>query len=524
MKLPMKLKKQHAAYGLIALAGLFCLAFAIFLSKWGVGISGDTDFYFEVARSLKQFNGVSIDGEVITHYPPGYSIILAVISVFTGGNVEMAATFWMVVCFVLTFVLLGVNMSLSTRHSIGAVFIALWLLLGLSCYHRVLATALTEGTYCVLIYTTVILWTLGLLKQRNWMLIASAALLGYAVILRYVGVTLLPSVIMALWLFGHGSLRRRLTQSVWLGAIMVTPLLLWIVHNALFAESLTNRAMKMHLIGMNKIRGGVSTLHDIIFVQGMPWHQEAIHVAIFLGLMLVGLALLGWRCRPLREKLSYGHIIAFIFVTHIIIYVGFLIFSISFMDALTYLNTRMLLPAILPLVVVFIWILWALAKEFQREYVWAIFMTVTFLIGLQNWPLSIANAIKQRSQGVHYEGPKFRDSETISFVRDWPGQALVYSNGHDVLRMYTDKTTERLPAVYNPFMVVDNEEYPAEIAAIVEQVQAGQAIIVHLRPTASRKFLPTEESLRKLGLTIIGEFEDGVVFGPSLDNNSNLED
>src|SRR3972149_1497500 len=83
--------------GLIVL-GVFGAAAILFAAPWGAGLGGDSYYYVSGARNLLAglgFSRPAADGglRIITHYPPGYSAVLAVL---TGLGLEtLVAARWL---------------------------------------------------------------------------------------------------------------------------------------------------------------------------------------------------------------------------------------------------------------------------------------------------------------------------------------------------------------------------------------------------------------------------------------------
>ena len=109
------------ALALITFSGICAAALMFWITARGPGVSPDSVIYIETARSLLAGNGFSAEGKPMTHYPPVYPLLLAVVGLFNHGDVVHAGRLIGALLFGVNLALLGLALlAWSNRGSSAA--------------------------------------------------------------------------------------------------------------------------------------------------------------------------------------------------------------------------------------------------------------------------------------------------------------------------------------------------------------------------------------------------------------------
>ncbi len=195
-------------------------------------------------------------------------------------------------------------------------------------------------------------WTLSraIKDQSNLYLILSAAWIALALLSRYIGVVLVATGGLSIWLFSERPFRRRVLDSLLFGLITVGPLALWLLRNSLSAGTATSRELFFHPVNRQQIGAALTTLGSWFLIPDSA--SGLIKALPYLALGLVILAVMIARHRRQEQKtgragwatLSALPVLIRIILIFIPLYTLFLLISLTFLDANTPLDSRILSP------------------------------------------------------------------------------------------------------------------------------------------------------------------------------------
>jgi hypothetical protein len=104
----------------------------------------------------------------------------------------------------------------------------------------------------------------------------------------------------------------------------------------------------------------------------------------------------------------------------------------------------------------------------------------------------------------------WRTSETIAYVRGLP-QAPIYSNEIQAIYFLTGRMATFIPTPLNPATGDPRTDYPEALARMRERLRTEGGALVLIDPS---ELSSDELSELTEGLRLVGEFSDGVAYGP----------
>jgi hypothetical protein len=518
---------------------LFALAFLAAVAIWfatgfGIGVTPDSTVYMDAAQNLLNGRGLvalTASGELkpLTHYPPLYPSVLALLG-FLGFSIDPAARLLNAFLFGANVLLVGIALTCFSRKSFWLPILGALLTLTAPDIAGIHTSALSEGLFIFLAISGLVSLAHFLeTKQGTW-LVASAGFIGLALLARYVGVVLVFTGVVALLFVNSRNLRRRFVDAVIFGPIACAPMTLWVVRNMAVAGGASDRQFVFHPIGLRQIAAGLSTLSTWLLLGKVRTDYRVMFFVIEVLVTALVVIYLWTRTRKdtLTETDDRDDVAAermehregkdlsrmpVVLSLFIVSYVGFLIFTASFVDADTVLDTRALVPvhvAAILLGLCFTWKLFESSKE-RALRIASVLLALLFVVSYSLRGVSWFLHVRQDGQG--YASRAWKESETISKVKNLPSNMRIYSNGYDAIYYLTGRRAIYLPEKINHNTGRPNENYETELEKMRTDLEQGNAVLVYLRTLPERWFLPSEaELVQRLRPRSVEPTADGSIF------------
>lgn len=504
-----------ALVGLSALAGMLLLAHA---TRHGIGIAPDSVSYIEAARSLEAGRGISTSEEdgaevrPMTRFPPLYPAAIAAIAHLGPDSLDAAR--W------LNLVLLGANVVLVSVLVASSAPGARWLpVVGavLMASSPEIATihgiALSEPLFLLLGFSGLLFLSLHLEKPKGLTLFAGSLLIALAFLTRYVGAALVATGILAILLAPGVRLRQRGMNAAAFAAIATLPMAAWALRNQLGGASATGRRFAVHPISGDAITLAIRSIGQWLLVER---GGEVVAWLLAAGLLLC--ILHGLRSGAARAAAVAMPRILSLFV---LAYLTFLIVSISFLDAATPLNGRILSPVFVATLVLALCGV-RTAIRAGRGPVPAILAALLALIFAFAYARDTSERVRERAAvgGAGFGSLAWRQSETMRRVTELPAGARIYSNGRDAIYILTGRAARWIPAPVDAETRQPRPGYAPEIEEIRAALRAEDASLVWFDLISWRWYLPSRPDLyQRLPIRRESRLRDGEIwrYDPSRD-------
>ncbi len=336
--------------GVVLALSLFIgvILFLIGTSKYGIGLTGDTMNYIALSTNLLDGEGfVGLGGSPFILWPPGYSLIILVAKVLTRLDYYNVLSLLNILSLSFTFILSylifrqKVESHLLRYYGLGLLVIA-------PGFYLVWVFAFSE-----IVFIPILLLFLFLCEQwRDNLSIKRIIWLSMLVVLlffvKYIGIVVFPVIIYLIYRWDKKSW---FIKSILASLITLIPVLLWILRNYFLAGSPFGE------------RG--ESIYNILEVKMIS--TETFLYWVFPVLMLVPLSVL-FAARHLKIiNVSLSHVLYKIDI-HLILIILFLsgTFISTSISAFDRLNNRLLFPAFIPLLTVFLILLDILKKNLSK--------------------------------------------------------------------------------------------------------------------------------------------------------------
>jgi 4-amino-4-deoxy-L-arabinose transferase-like glycosyltransferase len=466
---------------IILAAGVGALVYA---TPYGPGLINDSVVYIGGAENILAGNGYSRTsggGEIkpLTVNVPLYSYTLAA-AAKTGLDLIKAGWLISLASFVLNgllTMLIGLRMTGSRIWALSAVI----LVISSDSVIQAHTFALSEPLFMVLMFLSVLLLSYALERDSWYFPVVSGIMVSLTYLTRYIGLSLLATGVVAFFVFST-NWKDRFTK---IGLFLTAGLLGgigWFIRNIQVSGSAANRSLLYHPLTIDKLQEGTRTLLAFLFPNRLNLHQAApILWDGFAVLMILGkivMVYLIWRGFRLSPKITGSSRIqtAFLVTLQSVFYLVVLFLSLTFLDASTALENRILVPVFVCIILVFIYLanlLWTSKTSWVR-WMAAIVTLLAILANLYDGRRAV---IDLHADGQGYASAYYRNSLTIDALKRMP-PATIWTNRVPAVNLLADRPAYALLAPIDPLTRQKRPNYDSSLQGIRQSVLNGKAILV----------------------------------------------
>ena len=497
---------------LLALAGGCLLSWG---TARGIGVLDDTIFYFSAAENYLAGNGLSRlggDSEYIplTHFPPLYSLFLAALTTLSGFNIALVARGLNLGLFGVNILMVGWLAKRLSNSWLAGTLASLWML-GSPVMVLIHKDAMTEPLFIT--WMLLALWGLFeyLEKPRFKNCVLAAVPAGFMLMSRYAGQGILVGITLTILTLSNRPFRTRLGHAFLFGTISVLPMVAWMIRNYLLVGSFTNRTFYFHPIDRQRLVTGWHTLLEWI-APGAKLHSEKwLSGALVLFLLGLGAFLL---FRILRKTPAFDQGVLKEIISLFLILLGYLasiLTSLTFFDASTPLDNRILSPIFILLVLVLFAGIWR--SDIYHQYRPVRWLAVGIIIVWAILGMNASQGIlgKMRQEGSLFDSPHWQNSQLVDLMRQVPSETIIYSNESLYLTYVLSRPVRQLPERSDPVKGVNRPEYLTQVAVMQDAFNDPHSLLVISRYRYSEAYYAAVDEV-STDLQICLEIEEGVFY------------
>lgn len=471
---------SRPAHLLVALACVASAFIVLRATSRGVGLSPDSLQYFAASESAAAGHRLTTFGwdgrpKALTHYPPGYPLLLAA-GARLGWRTQDFARYANIALFATTIVLVALLVRRLAPEPAWAAPVAV-----ISCALApdlivIHSMAWSEPLYLTLTVAQVVALSAAVQQRsRMWLALAAAAAAAAALV-RYVGVANIALVALAVAVCWPASRWRRLGIAAAMSALASLPLFVALVQGASNSDGqVANRELLWHPISFSDMRIAASVV--------AKWITPLSDATYLSGVWLVALSVLGVavlvaraRRRASRDLSPAGHGMALMLLLFTATYVAVLVLAMSLVDAQTTFEPRMLSPLLA--VAIILGVAW-LAR--QTRHGGTVRLVALAILAL----LISATVVRffpwQRDAHLYGLALQRLDREGEALVlatRQLPADAQIYSNDPYFLRVQTKRMAAGLPRELDPNSLLPNTNHAEQVRAICDSATRHPTFLV----------------------------------------------
>jgi len=406
-------------------------------APFGAGVDSDSAQYLSASESAARAAGwIAIDGTPFTLWPPLFPSLLAALKVLGIASVDAARWLGALSAFAVVF-----GCALAARRLTRRVFAPPLCALALASSAPLIANCsmvLSEPVFLALSVASCLAWLSYTESRSRARFVTLCALSAAALLQRYLAVTLVASIALALWIEPTSeSLLRRLRRSASYAALVAAPLVLWFVRNRWVTGELDGKR--------GPAVGNLASDAHNAWTWATKWFAlELDHPLLAAALMTIPLALLAsaaWSAFK-REPRSR------VFVVFPVVY---LVGVIALRQVVEFdeLDERLLAP-----LVPATWVALAVGADAWLAHSRGVARSVSAIV-IGAWFVAhlvfAAGELRERvatwrSEGIGlYEKPHWQHSPTVEWLRSQPAEGVWLSNDPFAVFCTTGRRSTALP-------------------------------------------------------------------------------
>jgi len=496
----------------------------IFVStRWGIGTSPDSAVYLGVARNLEEGRGMTVPfgadiDAALSQFPPIYSLLIRLVNA-TGLDIAMSARLIQAVLFGINIILLT-TMGRDGAYEIHwGVILGAMLVLFISPFVENHLMAWSEPLFIFSGFTGLFFLSRYLDGGSRVLLIAAALWTSIAALTRYIGVAFILTGGLGILLWASVQGRRRGWQVLIFTLISFIPLGAWMLIGLISGSGSTGRELALHPFGRQHIWQSVETVAGWFYI---PASLSGLLKISFIGLVgTILLTLLFVRQLPdpsnssknLLAKERDLPVIIRLMLIFIPIYVGLVLLSISFVDANTPLDNRILAPVLAAGLVLISHILSRPTYHAPRLSALRNLAVVGVMAIVA---LSIADRFEliqeNYANGIGFNHTNWRKSQAMREVEKLTDEWIIYANSPEAIWLRTGKSAHKLPKPWNAMNLRENQEFLSELKVLEGRFEQEKGVIIYF-DSVSGSSIPSEATLADyLPLIILEVVSDGAIY------------
>jgi hypothetical protein len=482
---------------LLSVTGAFLVLYATVNGPW---MGSDSVEYVVSADNLRTGKGLGLErpsGEMapMSHFPPGYSIVIAVVGLLTGNGIDAARVAGVIL--ILMFGLLLGFCTLSAMHSPPLAFIMTMIPLTSSVFLNLFTGALSEPMFLVFLFAGAYGLARWLAMRTSRAYLLSALALGLAAITRYAGVAFVVAGAMAILAFAGSSWGRRLRDAALYLLLSGLPFASWLVRLAL--QPSTARAREIAFPDLSTIwatsqsmRGEVvdSLWRSVPFGEWLPelHYIERSGLLALCGALTVLVPVLWWtRYRRGKARADVGtpwpQSVAVVSWTFVICYLGGLALASLLVRPAPDIDMRMMAPA-----AILLWWLFGSGVALLRSNgITSRQLGNASLVIAGVYLATLAPGGGRMLRDLHengwgYTSDSWRSSPTISVLREMPADVAIVTNESAAVMLLAGRPAYDLPEIIRNERVDVSRPFGENQANPAEQLfREGKAVLVLFR-------------------------------------------
>jgi hypothetical protein len=498
------------------LAGLVLLSLTgaiglLILTRWGIGTSPDSVQYIRAARVLmgEADAGGETGASLLTHRAPLYPMLLAVLGRL--GVDPLAGARWLnALLFGFNIFVVGLLVQRNSRHARWLWLVAAVMMVGSLPALSIHVAALTEPLFLLLTLAgfAALARHLDGAMGRGWLAGAGIAF-GLAFLARYAGLAAILAAGAGTLLLGVRPVRRRLGDALLFSILAALPMFAWMLRNLLVASTATGRELFLHPIGTAHAWQALYTASGWLLIPASAPDPLRFAAWSLLGVAGVALVVRGRQGRTGTPMMVQA------LALFVPVYCLFLAASISFFDANTPLDNRILLPVFatgLILVLYGVDLGWPVLIRRPALASVAVIALTAFTAAHLVSGTEVAAA--GYTHGWGFTSRSWQESPTLNGVRSLPSAVPIYSNAPEIVYLHTGRGARSLPRTRFLMNGGPNRQFSAELAELDADLAATCGVIVYFRTLPGQKSMPSESDLEtRLSVRAIAETADGSILG-----------
>ena len=496
---------------LLLTLGFSSMVWLLFNTPWGVRVGYDSIFYLDAAANIANGTGAYWVGsggvlKPLTHFPPLYPALLSLPMAFSLDPIA-AGRFVAAFLLGLNVFLVGLLLYRPAKRFTLALFGMLWIFSSpviLELHFRVMS----EPLFFTCMLLTLLFVSEFLRTRAMSYLLLGAATAACGMLTRYTGSVLIVCCVLAILILHGGPKKQKFFETGVFAGVALLPIGAWALRNYSLASSATNRTFVKHVVDLVEISREIL---DVLFAWIVPTLlSHWLETAIILATGIVIAMYLFWQSRVQGEEHERDVSLAALLFVYPPIYLAQLLISLSFFDASTPIDDRILSPIFFTSSLLIL----SLLSTIKSRRGYALFGSgVLVLTLLHPLPSGIGKSQRlvntYREDGRGFTSRTWQESRLVEWIRSSDPDSLIVTNEAMPVRFLTNLTTYQIPEQWDPVKDQEREDYQEQLEVILDVLKSQRSYLVLFDPGSPSNL---DDAIWLDDLSLVFETNEGVIY------------
>ncbi len=380
---------------------------------------------------------------------------------------------------------------------------------------------MTESLFILLVFFNIALLTSYARNPTNKLVVLASLVAALSALSRYAGIAVIISTIFVLLIYMPEKSIKNWFKTGLLWGLSSILFGLWLLRNNILYSTFTGREVSGHERQFEGVLEYFDTFSQLYFPQMLPQGLRLLFFAAFIALtifMLVGVYFEAYGRNRDAEIVSVRTLVSII--TIVLASQVLLMISALHVDPFLPVQRRLLTPLYALLLLLHFVLLAYYCRKPDRVMLFLVYAGLYLSL---NTSRLVAQEIKHDEYRFGYASEVYTKSPTITYMRSVESDAVIVSNGDDVLAWHLHREIAQFPKLINPRTNRPNPIFNDDLNALYCQLKATNGYLVFFNNIGWRDYLPSLESIQqKYPLQVLKTFSDALVLKAESGSNISL--
>jgi hypothetical protein len=187
--------------------------------------------------------------------------------------------------------------------------------------------------------------------------------------------------------------------------------------------------------------------------------------------------------------------------------------TVLFLDRLTPLNNRILLPTYLFLLILLLISAIRFAQIFDQRVIQMMLFSGSLLFTFVHVYRGIQTVRELRTNGLGLSSPQWHSSETMAYLRSLP-EVPIFTNDIPAVYFHSDRMAHFIPTQQNFAKGREREDYQKDLVSMRARLKEGYGVLVLFGANPEERLHTAELEDLTLGLELVRNYPDSDVYRP----------
>lgn len=378
---------------------------------------------------------------------------------------------------------------------------------------------MTESLFILLVFINIAVLERYTRKPTHRLIVLASLVAALSALSRYAGVAVILSTILILLIYAPERTIKNWFKTALLWGLSSVLFGLWLLRNNILYSTFTGREVVAHDRQFEGLLYYLDVFNQLYFPRMVP---EELRFWLFVVFVLLTVAMLMLvlsngqrRDSSIEPTQKIASIIALVFLSQ----AGLMVVAL-YIDPFLPIQRRLLTPLYtLLLLLNFVLLAYFCRKPSRAAWLYA----YAGLYLLLNASRLIGQEIKNDEYRYGYASKVYTNSPLIAYMQTVEPDAVIGSNGDDVMSWHLQRRVAALPKKIHPRTNRTNSAFDDELKALYCQVRLSRGYLVFFNNITWRNYLPTLDEIRQqYEFEVVENLPDGIVLSAKKIDNDTL--